>query len=362
MSIITRYVLKQFASFLLLCTAGGTSLYIAIELFDWIDIFLSHGASAGTIAAYLLYRIPFILFQIIPACMLLATILALGVLSRNNEILAMRTSGVSIYRIVWPLLFVSVLVAALTFLLDEYVVPPTLSRSDYLRKVVIRGQTPTARMIRNRFWLKGREGIFNIACFNPVRKELQGVIILKMRHPFTLWQRIDASSALWNGKEWVFRDVVEREFVAEGRILKSYSPEKILPIEEVPEDFQELESKTDEMPFRQLRRYTRKIQEDGYDATPYVVDLHQKIALPFLNVITIFIAIPFSLKTSRSGGMALGVALSMAIGFLYYVIFALGVSFGHSGVLPPLAAAWAANVLFAALGLYLLLRVETVRG
>ncbi len=340
--------------------AGGTSLYLTIELFDWIDIFLKHGASAGTIAAYLLYRIPFILFQIVPACMLLATLLALGMLSRYNEIIAMRTSGVSIYRIVWPLLGVSVGIALVAFCLNEYVVPPTLQYSDYLRKVVIRGQTPSTRMVRNRFWIKGQEGIFNIATFNPVRKELQGIMILRIKEPFTLWQRIDASRALWDGTQWVFHDVVETEFPAEGSLKKTYYSRKVLPIEEVPEDFQELESKTEGMPFRRLRQYIKKVQEDGYDATPYVVDLHQKVALPFLNVITIFVAIPFSLKTSRSGGMALGVAVSMAIGFVYYVLFALCISLGHSGVLPPLVAAWAVNILFASFGLYLLLKVESI--
>jgi lipopolysaccharide export system permease protein len=308
---------------------------------------------------YLLYKIPFILYQIIPPAMLLTVLLSLGLLSRNNEILAMRTSGISIYRIVRPLAMVALVISFCGFLINEYLVPPTLQRSEYLRKVLLKRQVPSTRMVRNRIWFKGEQGIYNITCFEPTRKELQGVILLMIQRPFTLTKRIDASSALWNGKEWVFHEVAETEFGPDGTIKKRYYSEKKIDIPEVPEDFQEIQKETEMMPYFQLRKYIKKIREEGYDATTYMVDLHSKIAFPFLNVITIFIGVPFSLRSSRVGGMAFGVAMSMVIGFIYYVIFDLSVSFGHSGVLPPLFSAWAANILFSILGVYLLLRAET---
>jgi len=254
---------------------------------------------------------------------------------------------------------VALLVSCGAFLINEYVVPPTLQRSLSIRRVILKRQVPSARVVRNRFWFKGSEGIYSIACFQPAKKQLQGVILLMVQRPFTLARRIDAASAQWNGKDWIFYEVTETDFGEGGHLTKRHYPEKMLHIPEVPEDFQEIQEKTEEMPFSELRKYVRKIREEGYDATPYQVDLHRKIAFPFLNVITIFIGVPFSLRSSRAGGMGFGVAVSMVIGFIYYVVFALGVSLGHSGVLPPVISAWAANVLFSILGIYLLLRAET---
>jgi len=358
-TILTRYLNREFWKFFVLCVCGGVTLYLVIDLFDSIDRFLRYKASAVNIAAYLVYKIPLIVYQTVPACMLLSVLLTLGILSRNNEILAMRTSGVSVYSIVRPLIMVSLVVSFCAFLINEYLVPPTIQRSEYIRKVLIRGQTPSAQVVRDRFWFRGEKGIYNIACFQPNRKQLQGVILLIMNKPFTLAQRIDAASASWNGQEWVFHDVVETDFgPGMGEMRRRSYPEKIIDVPEMPEDFQEIQKKTEEMPFWKLMKYTKKIEKDGYDATPYKVDLHQKIAFPFLSVITIFIGVPFALRTSRAGGMAFGVAVSMVIGFLYWVTFAISISFGHSGLLPPLVSAWAANLLFSILGVYLLLRVE----
>jgi lipopolysaccharide export system permease protein len=102
----------------------------------------------------------------------------------------------------------------------------------------------------------------------------------------------------------------------------------------------------------------KEIEADGYDPTPYRVELHKKIAFPLLNMITVFLGIPFSLRLPRHGGLALGIGASLAAGFLYWILFAVTLSVGQAGLLPPFVSAWAANVLFGILGVFLLLRVE----
>jgi len=358
LSVLTRYLSREFFRLFVLCLGGGAVLYLVVDLFDHIDQFLRHDATAGEIALYLLYKIPLILYQITPAVMLTSVLLTLGLLARKNEIIAFRTSGIPVWKIAAPLLWVSLAISVGAFFLNETVVPPTFQKSEYVRRVLIKGKTPAGLAVRNRIWFKGEEGIFNIASFLPARHEMQGFTLLKIEKPFRLVRRLDAAKGRWESGKWTFFDVVERSFGPDGEMTVRRFAEKQIDLDESPEDFHEIVKEAEAMPFSDLRRYVRKIESDGYDPTPYRVELHKKIAFPVLNLITVFLGIPFSMRLPRHGGMAVGIGASLGIGFLYWVLFATMLSVGQMGLLPPFVAAWAANVLFAALGVFLLLRVE----
>lgn len=355
---MTRYLSREFIRLFLLCLAGGTALYVVVDLFDRIDQFLRYGATAGEIVLYLVFKIPLMVYQVAPAVMLLSVLLTLGLLARRNEILAFRTSGIPVWRIVAPFVWISFAVSLGAFLINEYVVPPSFQRSEYIRRVLIKGKTPTGLAVRNRIWFKGEEGIYNIASFLPARNELQGITILNVARPFRLARRVDAARGRWGEGKWIFYDVLERSFTPDGGMKTDFAPEKEIPLPETPADFQEVQEEAEGMPLSVLRRYVKEIEVEGYDPTPYRVEIHKRIAFPLLNVITVFLGIPFSIRLPRHGGLALGIGASLGVGFLYWILFAITLSVGQAGLIPPFVSAWAANVLFGALGVFMLLRVE----
>jgi len=124
------------------------------------------------------------------------------------------------------------------------------------------------------------------------------------------------------------------------------------------ESFQNSESDSDEMSYAELRTYIQKIQASGYDATRYLVDLYSKLSYPLLNVIMVLIGIPFALKTGRSGGVALSIGASVMIGFLYGIVFYVFISFGKSGILPPVLACWIPTLLFGLAGIFTLMSIR----
>ena len=359
MSLLTRYLMREFLRLFFLCLSGGVSLYLVIDLFDRINIFIRYGADIKWVLLFLLYKVPLMVYQIVPATMMLAILLTLGMMTRHNEVLALRTSGIPVSRIAAPFLGMSMLVSLGAFLLNEFVVSPAYQQSEYIRRILIEGQVPFSMMVRDRIWFKGEEGFYKIASFLPAKKEMQGVTWFTVSRPFQLSKRIDAARATWEEGQWVFYDVVERTFRSGELIEITRADRKSIDLQETPEDFEVLRTETDEMPLRKLRRYIRKIERDGYDSTPYRVDLQVKISFPVLNIITAFLGIPFALRLPRIGGLAAAVGMSLVLGFIFWVLFAVTVSIGQTGLLPPLVAAWAANILFAALGIYLLLRVES---
>jgi lipopolysaccharide export system permease protein len=350
---------REFLRLFALCLGGGVALYLVIDLFDRINIFIRYGADIKWVVLFLLYKVPLMVYQIVPATMMLAILLTLGLMTRNNEVLALRTSGIPVSRIAAPFLGISLLVSLGAFLLNEFVVSPAYQRSEYIRRILIEGQVPFSMMVRDRIWFKGEEGFYKIASFLPAKKEMQGVTWFTVSRPFQLSKRIDAARATWEEGQWVFYDVVERTFRSGELVEITRADRKNIDLAETPEDFEVLRTETDEMPLRKLRRYIRKIESEGYDSTPYRVDFHVKISFPVLNIITAFLGIPFALRLPRIGGLAAAAGMSLVLGFTFWVLFAVTVSIGQTGLLPPLVAAWAANILFAALGIYLLLRVES---
>jgi len=213
-------------------------------------------------------------------------------------------------------------------------------------------------MVRNRLWFRGENGIYRIATFYPKKNELQGVTLFSMGRPFRLEKRIDAERGVWQEDGWTFYDVEERTFKQDGSMEVSFSPSQRIELPESPEDFKAINEETEEMPVSKLWHFIKKVAAEGYDPTPYRVELHKKIAYPALNIITVLLGIPFALRMQRYGGLAVAMVISLSLGFVYWVIFEVTLSIASAGLLPPFIAAWIANALFGGLGIYLLLRVE----
>jgi len=359
LSLLTRYLVKEFLRLFGLCAAGGTVLYLVIDLFDRITIFIRAGADAGWVARFLVYKTPLMIYQILPAAMLLAVLLTLGIMSRHNEIIALRTSGIPVLRIVYPFAGIAAAVSVGSFFFNEYVVSPAYQKHEYMSRSLVEGKIPFKWWVGGKFWFKAPEGIYEIMAFQPVTEELFEITFFEIERPFRLARRFDAERARWQAPHWIFRNVEVRTFRDGALVGTERAEEMTLPLDESPGDFQSLAQYTEELPYGQLRDTIREIEAEGYDSTPYRVEMNRKISFPLLNVITALLGIPFAMRLPKTGGLAAAVGISLVLGFVFWVLFAVTISLGKTGVLPPLLSAWAANIVFLCLGLFLLLRVES---
>ena len=138
----------------------------------------------------------------------------------------------------------------------------------------------------------------------------------------------------------------------------NFHEEQIAEIDFIPDDLQRLVKKSEEMNFGELHDYILDVESEGYDATPYRVDLYAKFALPFACLILSMIATGLSVKRRLSAGLAISIALGIGTVFLYWVFHSFCISLGYGGMLPPAIAAWVANIIFLSLGFFSLLNVE----
>jgi lipopolysaccharide export system permease protein len=182
---------------------------------------------------------------------------------------------------------------------------------------------------------------------------LEGVTVYIFDGSFRLTNRLDAKRGEWDGQSWVFSDGIFIHRQANGNFTTEKFQSRRLDLSERPQDFQHLEKAPEEMTLAELSRYVAKIQSEGYDSTRYRVDFHTKIAFPFTSLIMALLGISVALYQGKKGGIALGVAASVALAFTYFLMFQLAISIGYTGNLQPPLAAWVPNIIFALASMYL---------
>lgn len=357
--ILYRYVTQEFLRILALSLSSLILLWVVVLFFQRMRLFVEKKAPAILMVKYLLYKIPEAVFQwTLPYAVLLSTLLALGLLSAHNEITAMKAGGISLYRITLPLIFFAVIASFCSFLGNEYLVPYANQQTKYVLDVQVRKEEPASFFKNYKIWYHGDHRIFNIQLLDDEKKVLKGLTFYTFDDNFRCLQRVDAREAKWINGSWHFYNGAIRDFDGDGSVRMTPFDEKEFLLQETWESFQHVERRADTMSYTDLAAYIQEIRSAGYDSTRYSVNLHSKLSYPFLSAVMVLIGIPFALKTGRSGGIAMNIGISVFIAFAYGVTFYVFLSFGKSGVLSPVLAAWTPTFLFLLAGVFTLMSVR----
>ncbi len=359
MNTLDRYLTYEFLRNLIFITVCFISLFLIIDFFEKIRMFLSNNATFQQMAAHFLFRIPMIVSQILPAATLLTALMTYGYLSRHSEIVAMKANGINLYRASLPILTIAALICVLVFFLSEWITPFTNERAEYIRLIEVQKRQSMGTFKQNQIWYRGQKGIYNFKLFDVKTNKLHGITIYYMGQDMTLTTRLDAEWGEWQNGHWLLHNILIVRFQAGEFPTLENIAQQVVDLPENPDDFKVVQKDVETMGYSELKRYIGKLQSEGYDATRYLVDLHGKIAFPLVSIILAVIGIAFSLRSERSGGIAQGIGVGLLIGFSYWLVFALGISLGRSGTLPPLIAAWLGNILFGAASVFLLYRIKT---
>ncbi len=361
MRILSKYILAEFRRFFLITMAAFMMVFVLGDFIEKADDYIENKAAVFDVVRYILYQLPNIAFMVMPVAVMLSTLLAIGMLSKNSEIIAMKASGIPLYRIAMPVFMAALILCGVIFWANETVIPYCNAKADYIRHVKIEKKMARPALKHNRLWFKGPQGeIINIGLIDFKGKvpTCYGVSFYRENEAYKLTQRVDAERMDWVDGKWVLSKGTVYDFPATGPVKVSNFENQVINLPEKPDDFKQVERLSEEMNISELSSYIRKLRNEGYNPTKYVVDLHGKVAFTLANLIMVFVALPFSLKTSRSGGMALGVGICIVIAISYWFIYSFSISLGHAGRFPPLFAAWLTNALFFGIGAYLLLQTD----
>lgn len=359
-NILDRYVLREFIKVLLLVLLSVAALSIIIDYTDKARDAREHGIAASTLLTYYRFYIFTVLNWTVPISVLVATLVTFALMSKNNEVTAIKSSGISLYRLGIPVLAVAAVMSLLSYLNLDFVLPYSSQRLEQVKRI-IDGKPPISAAEQQKLWYLGKgRYLINFLAYDRDAKRLTQVQVFEL-HPteFRMVRRVYAKSATWNGKGWSFEDGWLRSFPDNAPSTYALIKEPLLLFyPETPEDFAMDVRLPDQMTFAQLSRYVETLKESGYAADTLTVKLYEKTSWPLLSLVMALIALPFAFRMGKRGALY-GIAIALILGIVYWIVFALFMKFGEVGNLPPLLAAWAANILFGLAAGYMFLNVET---
>ena len=358
MGIFDRYIARIWLRLLMLCLGGFVGLYLVIDLIEKIPRFLRAGGDAGDILQYFICKFPEMISRTATFSILMATLLTLGVLSRDSEIIALRSCGISLLRISLPMLALGFVASILLLVNAELILPYSYARTELIDRVKIKKKGERVTFKRNNIWFRSKSMILQARLFEPKTRTLSGVVVWSVDDSMNPVSRIDADTAVYGEGRWVLNSSASRSFLTPAGYAPQFAQSLPLDLNLKIEDLQVLDSDADNMSIRTLKEYAENLRQGGYKAYRYLTLMHTKIASPFAALIMVLLGIPFALRNSRSGGIAMGIGASIGIGFAYFVVTAVLLSYGRSGVLTPIVAAWGANVLFMLGGIWLSMTVK----
>ncbi len=358
MNLINRYIIFEIVKFFALTLIAVLCIFIAIDYLGTMDEFIESKVSLLHTVQYVLFKIPFITTQAMPVILLMAILIAFGLMSKNNELIILNASGISIYALVRPVLMLSATAALLLFYLAEHVVPLTMQQSNAIKHNEIRKTTNVAVKAEN-IWIKGQHQITHIKYFDPSSQIVFGLTRYFFDPQFRLVRRIDAQQAEYQDRQWILNKCMDQNLnAADNTYAISLHDTLTEHLGLEPGDFRQIAHKSEEMNFRQLLDYIHKVEAEGYAATVYRVDLNAKCAYPFVCVIMALVGIGLTARKRLDKGLPVSISYGIGIGFLYWVFQSFCVSLGYGGVLPPIVAAWTANFVFFCGGLLLVMNAE----
>lgn len=358
--IIDRYLIREYAKLIGIGLAVGVVLCVIVDIFGSLDRFLRVKPPWVYIMLHLVYKLPPMLYQGLPLIVLIATVFLFLTLTRQRELDALKSAGVSLYRVALPVLVIAGAVSVGAMVFQEMALPGINARSEEIDRVKIRGQLPRHLQKRAQIWFRSSETrFFRMELLDPADSSMDGLLVLEVDQNFRLVSRLDARRARWTPQGWEMSDGVYREVIG-PRLIESL-PFRLTMVQ-MPEhidEFTQIQKRPETMSFFELWGYVRNLQEGGHEVRKYLVQLYSKLSFPLVHLVMALVAIPFALLSPRSGGRAVGIGMAVMIAGGYWIVNAMAIAFAKADLLPPTLAAWTANIVFLGLGTALFLRTRT---
>ena len=355
------YLLRRFLSYFATMMLTFVALFEVFTFFELLDDIARHNVPFLVVVKYFWYLTPYLLYQLSPLGALVAVLTTLGVMSKNNEIVACKASGISLYRLAMPLLLGGLTLAATMIILDDVYLPYTNQRQDALRNQ-IKGK-PAQTYTRPQRWIFGEKGkIYNYDLFEPDQNLFAGLTVVELDPgTFHVKRRVFASRATWSESQniWLLESGWVRDF-EDGRVAnyQKFKATALSELSEPPQYFNREVLQAFQLSFRQLGNYIQELRNAGFDVSTLTVQWYVKIAFPLIAPVSMLLAIPYAFRVGARGAVS-GVAVGLALGIAYWSLARLLQAMGGVGQMPPPFAAFAPDLIFYFLGMYFFFRMPT---
>ncbi|HPO61527.1 MAG TPA: LptF/LptG family permease [Candidatus Kapabacteria bacterium] len=359
MKILDFYVLRNIFFTFIFSIIALCSIFLIVNLMENLDKFIDLNTPFDIVVEYYAQTLPDVIKLLTPVAMLIAMLFTIGGLSNKNEITAMKTGTMSLYRLMFPLVVFGLLVSFIQLYFNGWVVPKSNER-----KFSIEQKYLNKEIGANLFNLYFRDNpLKNIVMryYDPINKTGHSISIEEFsseKQP-RLTSRIDAQMMIWDStlSKWKLIDAIYRNYsgntINQLRQDTSYvelltTHNQIAKIKKVPE----------EMTFEEFREYIGLMQRGGRDTRKQMIEYYSNYAFPFANFIVVLFAVPFA-SVRRKGGIAIQISAALIVSFVYLVSTKFSQTIGLTTDINPIIIGWSANFLFLIIGLIVIFKTKT---
>ena len=355
MRILTRHLAGEFTKIYLLSLISLEAIYLVIDSVEKLKNFMAHHTPLPLMAEFFSYRAIEVGFRVIPMAVLLATILTLGIASKNHEITAIKAAGIGLGRATFPIILGGLLLSGIELLLNIEIVPHAYQMTDVISEERISEGTAWTGGVKTDVWFRhGSKEIFHIRTVRDRGHTLEGVTLFHRNRTSALHWSIQADRLLYEDGLWSFHRGTRLLFHADGTL--STRPFSVLPfpLDRRPEDFFIRKNHLSHLTYFQLQRTIDLMKSNHLPHTNFTVLRDGILAFPAASFLMVLFAIPFGIREGRQGGVARGFGIALLLSLAYWTLYSMGLALGRGGVVPPLLSAWFANIVVFLVGLGLM--------
>jgi LPS export ABC transporter permease LptF/LPS export ABC transporter permease LptG len=364
LNLLDWYVTRIYLGIAALAFIGLLGIFYISTVVDLSDKLFKGETTSIRLLEYLFFSTPQFSYYVLPIAALVATLVTVGLLTRNSELTVMKACGISLYRAMLPIIAISLVWSGVLFGIGESILASANREARILNQEIRFGLRPSTADVMNRRWIVGRDGsIYHYLSFEPELDEFGSLSIYEFQgDPWSLLRRTFAEQATfaeeqgtWNAQKVWARDLISST-VDESVLTRTDA--KPLTFIEPPDYFETEPPNAELMNVRDLGAYVDELRDSGFNVVRLVVALHRKISFPFVTLVLTLIAVPFAVTMGPRGALY-GVGVGISLACTYWVVMSVFGAIGSAGMLAPMLAAWAPNLLFGASATYLLLTVRT---
>jgi lipopolysaccharide export system permease protein len=372
MRLLDRYLLRELCVPLIYCLAGFLIFWVSFDLFDNLEDFQNANLSGAEVARYYLVKTPELMVTVLPVALLLALLYALTNHARHNEMIAMRAAGLSLGRISVPYLAVGFLLSVALFYLNERLVPDSAARAEEIKKGRTKSLGADPWLHRINFRNASENRIWNVKAWNTESHQLMEPHV-EWHLPDGTRKQLIARTGGRTNESWIFYDVELYtyppgvDFDRGGYVMRT-NQLMLREISETPEDihlqlkFQRMNAvdaaKRTQLSLSEIHYLRDHLELNKRDRSLLETQFHARIAQPWTCLVVALVALPFGAGTHSRRNVLVGVASSIFIVFVYFVLLRIGLALGTGGYIPPWLAAWLPNAFFGTLGLWLTWKIK----
>lgn len=359
-TILDFYVIRRFLFLFTLIFLALLILFVIITFFERIDRVYEHQKPLSLFLRYIWFRLPEFIHYILPMAGMTASLLTLGLMSKFNEVTAVKACGISLHRLIVPIVILGFLFSGVSFYLQEHILPAASKKQEQIWNMINDLPSRTYSQVDQR-WLMGRGGqkMYFYRYFDPLAAVFSKLMTFEFNElNWSLERQWFARKAALKDKKLVLSQGWVREFKGSKMTsFREFEKVEISPVEERSYFIKERKI-PEQMTFKELRNYIREVQAQGFESRHFEVDFQMKFSFPLACLVMILLALPFAFSMGQRGALV-GLGTSVIIAIIYWGAIGIFRGLGYIGYLSPFLAAWGLPLFFGTLALFLVFSLRT---